>query len=174
MSEHIVSKEQMEALKALADTNIKISEAKGALFKLQETETEYLVVREKKAMDRIEKTIADSREFVDEAKKNYEEVKDFALEASSFAESLIKARGIFHKLLEEFEERNVIWEQDIGQQQDEIAEEKKNLKAQKVVIENDRKSLTKARVQHASDTLRLAGEWKELDRAITRLKEGRI
>lgn len=164
----------MEALQALADTNIKISEAKGALFKLQETETEYLVVREKKAMDRIEKTIADSREFVDEANKNYEEVKNFALDASSFAESLIKAQGTFHKMLEEFEERNVIWEQEIGKQQDEIAEEKKNLKAQKTVIENDRKSLSKAKAQHSMDALKLAGEWGELNRAITRLKEGRI
>lgn len=164
----------MEALKALADTNLKISGAKESLFKLQETETEYLVTREKKAMDRIEKTIADSRAFVDQAKQNYESVRDFALEASSFAESLVNVQKIFHKSLEGFEERNVIWERDIGRQQDEIAEEKKSLTMQKTVIENDRKSFNQAKAQHAIDEKKLAGEWEELKRALIRLKEGRI
>ncbi len=49
-----VSTEQMNALKVLAETNVKISEAKQALFEMEKMETEYLIAREKKARERRE------------------------------------------------------------------------------------------------------------------------
>ncbi len=41
--EHILSKEEIEAVKALANINLEISEQKELLFKLQEEETRFLI-----------------------------------------------------------------------------------------------------------------------------------
>lgn len=53
MENHILEKKTMEAVKALSDLTLKISEQQNLLCKLQEEETEYLIEREKKAMERI-------------------------------------------------------------------------------------------------------------------------
>lgn len=55
MNEHTVTSEELKALQALAKLNIKISEARETLEKLYETETEYLIERERKAVERINK-----------------------------------------------------------------------------------------------------------------------
>lgn len=53
MDEHIVRKEHMEAVRALSDINLEISKQKELLLKLQEEETQYLIDREKRFMERI-------------------------------------------------------------------------------------------------------------------------
>ena len=49
--EHTISKEEMDALKALSEINMEISKQKELLFKLQEEETQYLIDREKRKHD---------------------------------------------------------------------------------------------------------------------------
>lgn len=141
MDEQKVTTEQMTALKALTDTNMKISEAKGVLYKLQETETEYLIEREKKALSRIHQTIEDSRHLLDESKRNYEEIQELYRTAGTFLETVNKTYDSFQEIVKDFSERNQAWETNIGRQQDEIADQRKEIKADQVRIKNDQKSL---------------------------------
>ena len=172
--DNIVTKEQMDSLKALSEINLKISEAKNTLFALQEDETEYLVARERKAMDRIQKVVDESTELVKEADQNHAQIKQLFVEVSAFAEKLIKTQQDFRGLITEFEERNVDWERDIGRQQDELAEIRKQQKVMSIQIENERKSLEQAKKKLADDQRKLASDQGTLERAIKRLNEGRI
>lgn len=172
--EIIVGKEQMESLKALAETNLKLSEAKNLLFKLQEEETAYLQAREKKALDRIKKTVEESRELVRVAEENHSEIKNLYIETSNFAENLVKLQEDFKLMLESFEERNISWEKDIGKQQDDIAQIKKEMKIEKLQIENDIKSLERSRQKLEEDQKKLKSDRGTIERAIKRLKENRI
>lgn len=174
MDEHIVRKEHMESLKALSDVNIKISEAQNELFKLQESETEYLVTREKKAMDRIQKVVDDSQELIKEADKNHGQIKELLTGVSQFAEKLIKAQIDFHDLLAEFEEQNVEWEKKIGKQQDDLAEINKQQKVVQVQIENDKKSLEVAKNKLQDDQRKLDSDRGTVERTIKRIKQGKI
>lgn len=167
--EHTISQQEMQSLKALSDLNIKISEAKNLLFKLQEEETEYLSIREKKAMDRIQKVVDDSKEMVKQADENHGEIKLLFNEVSGFADKLLKTQDIFHGLLSEFEESNVEWERDIGKQQDDLAEIHKMLNVEKVKIENDKQSLVIASKKLADDQRKLDSDRGTLQRNIERL-----
>lgn len=174
MSEHIVDKEKMDAFKALADTNMKISEAKGILFKLQETETEYLEAREKKVLERIQKVVEESQELVNEAKENYQEMVELGRLTSDFSKSLVALHDLYRKAFTGFEERNILWEKQIGEEQDALIELRKGMKVEKMQIDNDKKSLEKAKTAHAEEDKRIRDKWGEIERTITRLKEGRI
>lgn len=174
MSENIVTTEQMEALKALSDVNIKISEAHNSLRKLQEDETEYLVLREKKAMDRIEKTIQDSQELLEQADKNYGEIKEIARLIHEFTQNLIKLSSDYRLLIAEFEARNTDWERNIGRQQDELAEKRQNLNALQTFLENDRKGLEIERAKLVEDQKKLNSDRGLLDRTIKRINKGNI
>lgn len=172
--EHTLEKEKMDAVKAIADANLKISEARNTIFKLEETETEYLVAREKKALDRIQVVVEESQEVLETAKRNFDEVKALGNSVSEFSRSLLLLLEGFKGLVDGFEERNVLWEQQIGKQQDDLVELKKGLKSESVRIENDKKSLEQGRNVLREEETRIRVKWGEIDRAIIRLKEGRI
>jgi|SRR6185369_14092070 len=174
MEQHTISHQEMDSAKALVDINLKVSEATNLLFKLQEQETEYLVLREKKAMDRIQKVVDDSKEMVEEADQNHAQIKALLSGISEFVDKLLKFQENLTDLLRDFDERNVAWEQDIGRQQDEIASTRQRLKAEKVQIENDSKSLESARIKLTNDQRKLDSDRGTLERTIKRLKEGKI
>jgi Asp-tRNA(Asn)/Glu-tRNA(Gln) amidotransferase C subunit len=137
-----IDKEKMESLKALADINLKVSEARNLLTQLEEEETEYLVKRETKVMDRIKKTVADSQAMVKEADDNYSQIGELLQEITSFCSNIVKIQEQFNEILEVFNERNELWEKNIGEQQDNISEVRKQIKMHTVIIENDKKSLS--------------------------------
>lgn len=172
--EHILDKEKMDSIKALADTNMQISAAKGTLFQLQATETEYLEGREKKAMERIQKVVEDSHLLIKEAKENYQEIVDMSKSAAEVSKSLSSLHESFQKTLLDFEERNVLWGKQIENQQKEIADMRKGLQIEKMNIENDRTFIEKAKASVKLEERKIKDKWAEYERAIIRLKEGRI
>jgi hypothetical protein len=172
--DNTITKQEMESLKALSDINLKVSEAKNLLFKLQEDETAYLVTREQKAMDRIQKVVEESQCLVLEADQNHAQIKALIVEVSAFVEHLLRIQANFQGLLAEFEERNVQWERDIGKQQDDIVEIRKAIKIETNQVENDRKNVELARKKLTEDQKKLDSDRGTLERAIKRLKENRI
>ena len=172
--ENIISKENMDSVKALAETNVKISEAKNALFKLKEDETSYLLIREKKVLKSIQKLHDDSAEIIKETKNNWKEVHELLNEASTLATFIIEAQGNFHKLLENFEEKDKLWQESVKKQEKETEEIKKLIKKDTVQIANDKKTLARERELIAIDKRKLADDQALLERNIRRLKENKI
>lgn len=173
MPEHILSKENMDSLKAIADANLKVSEARNVLFKLEEEETTYLVGREKKAMERIQKVIDESVLLVQEARENYREIVEIGNATSDLTRSITSLVELFKNATADFEERNLEWEKQIGLQQDEIVEVRNQLKAQRSEIDNDKKSIQKEQINIENEKIKIKDQWGEISRALTRLKERR-
>jgi len=169
-----LEKTKMESIKAIADANLKVSEARNLLFKLQEQETEYLVVREKKAMDRIQLVMDTSKEMVKEADQNHLKIKNLGVEISEFVNNLLEIQKNFQDLLTEFEERNVEWERDIGKQQDDLVEIRNQQKVTLVQIENDQQNIALARKRLEDDQRKLDSDRGVVERTIKRLKENKI
>lgn len=161
----------MDSLKALSEINIKISEAKNKLFKIQEEETEYLEVREKKAMGRIQQIIESSEEMLKKVSRNYSQVKEMGQVVSSIHENSDKLSDDFSKLLEEFEERNVEWERKIGQQQDEINSNLKALSIESTKIENEKKNLLRREKQIEEDNKLIESRRQQIKVALEVLKK---
>ncbi len=126
--ENVLDKQNMEAVKELTNTSMKISEAKNLLFKLQEEETEYLVLREDKALAKIQKVLENSQDLIDKTHKNYESVHEFCKTVADYAEFLEKAHEKFQDLLTMFEKRNEIWNENIRLQDEELSRQKSIIK----------------------------------------------
>lgn len=174
MIEHEFEKEKMDSIQALADTNVKIGEARGVLEKLKKDEVVYLEEREKKAIEVVDKVLSDSKEVLGEATKNYQGVKDLLNSASSFADFLKEAYTSFTDLVSKFSEKSAIWEEEVTRQQKEFADIKQQISDDQVRIKNDREALVKKEASLADDKRKIDDQRATLERAINRLREGRI
>lgn len=134
MNEQILEKEKMDSIKALSDVNIKISEARNVLFKLQEEETEYLVKREEKVLGKINKVFEESRDLLYETHKNYEEVHEFCQTISNYSDFVSESYKKLQNLLELFKNKNKLWEENVNKINIELAHQRK-------LIENDTKAI---------------------------------
>lgn len=172
--EHKLSGEEMNAVKALADTNMKISEAQDTLFKLKASEEAYIEEREKKTLAGIQKLIDDSSALVDEARENYTKVQAFSGEVSNFVNSLFILSEQFTKLIDSFDKRNAEWEVNVARKDKEIADARKNIEIDKAKIETDRKRIKEQGAQILEQRIKLEDERGTIERMIIRFKEGRI
>lgn len=172
--ENTITKEQMDSMKALADVNIKISEAQNLLFKLQETETEYLVEREGKAVERIQKVLEDSKEILSEIDKNYEKVQQFASTITSFSETLNKSFDSFVKLLSDFRERSDLWDKEVKATEEKIDLEKRDIHTQRIQIENDTKANQQKEKMLKDEWVKIESDRGLISRTVERLKQGKI
>lgn len=174
MTEHTISKEHMDALRVLADTNVEISKAKELLSGLKKTESEYLTEREGKAIERIAQVLEDSRVLVAETAKNYAEAHSLSMEVSGFAKFLCEAHKDLDRLFTTFKEKQDAWDVEVSQQEAVIALIKREVETDKVTIANDKKGIENANKKLANDRRKLEDERGTLERAINRLKQGRI
>lgn len=172
--ENIVTKEHMEALQALSGVNIKISEAFNKLRDLEQKETEYLVEREKKAVDRIQKTIELSKGLLHEADKNYGQIKEIENVLTKSVNDIEKLSTDYAQLLEDFAIRNNQWEKQITEQQNDIAAKTRDLQIIRIELENDRKNIELAQKRLEEGQTKLASDRGTLERTINRLKQGKL
>lgn len=174
MNETEVTKQHMEALQALAKVNLLVSDTRSLLSKLQETETEYLVSREKKVIDRIQAVFDSSQALIEQTNKNYDLITDFAKSVEIGAKFLEKVVESFEKLTNSFEEKQKLWERDIKNQEETITGLAKGLKIESLVIEGNRKSLDERNLKLNEKETKMNDERATLDRAIIRLKQGKV
>lgn len=169
-----VDEKKMTALRGLADINMQIGAARGILTTLQEQETEYLVSREKKAVDRITKVLQESSDLVEETNKNYDQIIEIVETVKSGAGFLAKVYASFKEYVSIFEKAKTAWERDIENQETTISEVKKALRVERVKLDNEKKSLDDTRAKLIEDERKINDDRATLERAIKRLNEGRV
>ena len=161
----------MEALEKLAATNLLISNAKNALFKLKEDEARYLSEREQKTLDKIQKVFEDSETILNNAKKNYAELGELLNTASVLAKFIVEGQENFSKLLSYFDERDTLWQEKVAKKEKELSLLLKRIKAEETVLENERKNIQKAQIALTEQEKKIADKWGEIEREIKRLKD---
>jgi paraquat-inducible protein B len=169
-----IETQKMEALNALVQANLSVSDAKNKLVKLKEEEGAYLAEREEKALARIQSVLDESSEILMKIDTNYAEIKHIYQTVSSISafleESYTGLRGL--RLL--FDEKTQLWEAEIAKKEKNIEELKENLKVQTTFIENEKIALKNKEKSLKALERKLNDERGTLERAVARLKEGRI
>lgn len=165
-----LEKEKMEKVKELASTNMKISEAKNLLFKLQEDETAYLVEREKKALNKIDEVLKDSQKILKETHSNYAEVHEFCQTIVSFVDFLHSAQDTFKEMLTEFRERDDEWQKEFNVQQEKSIEIKKILGIERINIEKEKKWIENERKKLSDERSRISSQQHQIKVALELLK----
>lgn len=161
-------------MKALADTNVKVSEARVALSNIKEEESKYLVEREKKALLVVDKVLADSATILAEARGNYEQVMSLHKTVSEFSDFLKQEYESFKSLIAQFDERSNAWDLAASKREASMAELKVQIDSDKIRIKNDAEGVERDRQMLAIDRKKLNDDRGVVERAIIRLKEGRI
>lgn len=164
----------MAALQSLADTNVEIGKAKGALATLKKDEIDYLKERETRASSLVDKVLEASKEVIQKAWNNYARLKELMQMSRGFATFLVEASDKFHTLYETFKENVAEWEKKIKKQEADISEVKKALVEQEKDIEKEKKGIEKAKKQIEIDKLRIKDDTERLARAVERLKSNRV
>jgi hypothetical protein len=166
-----LEQKKMEVLKELADTNIKISENKNIISKLQEEETEYLILREKKAVQQINQVLLDSKDLLEQTKENYEEVHIFCQTITEYSKSLKEAHTKFDKMLSDFREKDKEWEEEVKKQREEIEKIKQAIEIEKTTIKNDKKYIEKANENIKKETLHIESKQRQLKIALQEINK---
>lgn len=174
MKEEQISQEKMKAMQVLAETNVKIGEARGILTNLKAEEALFLDEREQKALARVQTILDESEETLKKAFSNYEEIKKFASTASDFANFLLEAYNDFQELKKTHDEYTQEWEKKVESTETHLSEIKEQIKVDQEQIASDKESINKAWKAIGEEKRKIRSDRATLETAINRLKKGRI
>ncbi len=138
---HELEKEKMDALRAVADANMKASEARVALSKLKEDEAKYLKEREKLAFDLIASVIAQSKELLKDAYANYDQIRSIEASVSQLSKWVIDTSGELSALFEDFKKQQELWNTEVRRIEQELAQKREENRVSAIRILNDRQAL---------------------------------
>ena len=169
-----VEKGKMDALKALADANIAVSGVKATLATLKEEESEYLLEREQKALKEVQKIINDSETVLKTALENYTVIHQFGKDASELAVFVLEAYGDFKVLQSSFKELTEEWERSVVATKTSLEEMKKAILLDKGQLKLDQKAVETGWKAIAESKRKIKDDRETIERAIIRLKEGKI
>ncbi len=169
-----IEKQKMESLNAIVQANLKVSEAKNLLTKLQEEETEYLVSRETKAMERITAVFEGSQQTILDAHENYASISEMTKSISGFVAFLAESVEKLEKLKELYDARTEAWENKVKTDEARLAELQRLVHVDKITLKNDKESLGKKEKTLKEFERKLEDERGVLERTVKRIKEGNI
>lgn len=169
-----LSKELAEVTKILADAYLEAGNAKIALANIKALEKDYISDREKKAIQKIQENLDNSRDLIQNISDNHKKVKDFSSTLTEFATLLDQIYAELNVTLQDFHKKDELWNKDIQEQQEEIEKQKQEIKIERIRINNDNESIKKAREVIKNEQIKLRDRQAMIRRTMDRLKIKRI
>lgn len=166
MSIHELDKKTMDALQTLADTNVKISEAKASLLAIQQSETTYLEEREKKAIAKINDILDASDGIIKKIHSNHHEVTQFYNTVSSYVSFIAEIQEKLDLLIGEFNKQSDLWNKKTKEQEKKLGEIQKTLEIQQKNIETDKKSLERQKKSIEKEKLLIESRQAQIANAL--------
>lgn len=136
-----LDKKTMTAMETLAQTNVKIGEAKGILENLKLTEMSYLEEREKTTIVKIQSILDESEVLVSKIKGNYEEISTFYANTCTYVEFLSEIQKKIAVTIESFNQNVTIWEESVKKEENRLFLLRRDIDIQEKKIEIDKKTL---------------------------------
>jgi uncharacterized phage infection (PIP) family protein YhgE len=169
-----LDQEKFDTMKALADMQTALSEGQAELLKVKEATEEYMVVREEEAEERVLKVLKESRDALDETSKNHTELSNYSRDLKAYATELKVIATDITALFKDFRGRMNTANKVMDERSKEASQILKQAKVERIQIAEDRKQLAIERRETEEGFRLLKDKRDTLDRAINRLKEGRI
>jgi len=166
-----VDSTKMEALKSLAETNLKVSNAKVTLAEIKNEHNAYIKKREEKVLDQIKAIIDQSQKILDEAYANYEEVHDLSKSVDQISTFIFEAHSDLLSLNKLFDERSSLWEKDVAAVNEIMSAKKKQILVDQTLIKNDQDSIKKTYKAIAVQKRKLQDDRETMEREIERFKK---
>lgn len=166
-----IEKQKMDALTALAETNVLVSRSREVFNTLKAEESAYIVEREAKALARIQAVLTESKEVLNETLQNYNALHELANNTAIYSQFLDEAYEEFKKLKENFLLTTQEWESDIKDVEEHLSEVKKQIKIDTIRIKKDQESIERQKKNLKDEERRIKDQRETLERAFNRLKQ---
>lgn len=144
MNIQTLDQQTMTALETLAQTNVKIGEARGILADLKLTETSYFEEREKATIEKIQAVLDDSEGIVAKIHDNYYEITQFYADITSFVGFLSQIQESVQTTIESFNKKVDVWEGQTKREEERLGVLRQNVETQQKQLDIDKKSRTEA------------------------------
>ncbi|MFA6095412.1 MAG: hypothetical protein WC767_01055 [Candidatus Paceibacterota bacterium] len=169
MSLETIKKEEMESMRVLAETNMKISEAKAALSGIETSKDEFMAAREKEALEVVASTLEKIAEMLKDIGTNYEKLKeirglvlnivDFA---DTFSKQIVSMKEELSESSEKATEKIRSWRLELEKREEEIKASLLSIESEKSALSEAWEKLRKAQKRLESDQKALAVAYKEI------------
>lgn len=171
MNETIVTTEQMNALKALSETNMKVSEAKATLIKIEETKQRYFKLRDDEAKARVANIVAESAEALEQARQNYYETTQLYHTVSSFAIALLETSESVHGMVADFEREKLAWDISLKEQESSLATLRQEIDSDALKIQGEKEGIKRQLALLQIEKAKVADMRGTIEREINRMSK---
>lgn len=162
-----VDSEKMRALEELARTNMDVSEGFNALQDLKGLETDYLVEREGKAAAAVDRVLAESEEVLTLASENNAAVVTIATATRLVVGRTLDLFNAVKSVMAEFDRKSAIWEKNVQDREDALAEEKNGMLLTAKMLEGERASLRDLASELNEQEARIDSKRQDVEKMIT-------
>lgn len=169
-----VDAQKMDALKALSETNLKVSDARVNLANLKEEEGQFIKERENNAVKRVQEIFEESRLVLNEAAHNYQMTTELASTTTDFSSFLLDAYDKFKDIRTSFAEHRTKWEEEVKKREEQLGELKKHVEVDRKLVETSKGTIEKALKSLEVERKKIDDDRQTLARATERLKQNRI
>lgn len=174
MDTTVLDPEKFNAMKELATISENIAKGEAVLKELKETTDAYVLEREENVKARIAEILKESYESLQKISENRDALQRYASELGSFASGLMELLKEYRALKVTLDEKAELDGKSLKEALEKIASARQQLEIQRGTIQADADANSRERAWIAEEKRKLADERATLDRAIIRLKEGRI
>lgn len=166
--------EAFESIKELAAIQANIAEGRDTLANLEKNKESFLAVQEAELIERLQKALKESSSYVNEINKYNDELVEYRRDTDSYIKSLryFNERVVSVSNTIETSVSNIIAHLD--EQSEAISKAKKQIKLDRENIKTEREELAMKNKLMQEQEIKLKDGQETLERAITRLKQGRI
>lgn len=161
----------MDSVKAIAESNLKLSEALSDIRKIKEEKVKFIIDRENEAMIAVQSVLQDSKEMLIEATSNHTDIQLFLGEVTALHEQVKQTSDELDSVLKLFVERNLAVEADVKLIIDDVSLKRNNIDIDKKRIENDMEAIKKKNIQVSEEMRNIMSIKGALEREINRLKK---
>lgn len=148
---HELDEKTMSQLQLLADTNVKIGEARGILADLEATKDNYLEEREKATIAKIADILRQSTNMIEQMNSNYTEIKSFHDTVISMVTFLSDIQTGVSNVVADFADQQTLFEEYVNQKETEFSSMQQNLELQTSAIKADKASIAQQYKSIAAD-----------------------
>jgi uncharacterized phage infection (PIP) family protein YhgE len=160
-----LDQEKFNTLKELTEIHASISSGKVELIKLKSTTDEYMKLREVEAEERVIKVLKESRTALEETSQNHQELSAYGTELQAYANELKSISLDITDLFKDFNKRMKDAEVSLDTNHKQVTEVLKNIKVERVQVQEDRKMLERERKETYDGTRLLKDRRDALERA---------
>lgn len=162
---------KMEVMKEISDINVLTAKSKAELIQLEKEKEVFLSRRDNEILVRIHKLLNNSRSILEETNSNYTLVHSFYETVKGFSEYISEIHKSLLVQIDDFSEKNELWQAEINEREREISDISKQLYIERESMNREKEAIKNKRAELEKDTKHLESQQASFQTSYKELKK---